>query len=103
MAQYLGVRYLYAEEISQGVNPNFTYFSQEKGDWQQQMIEVMSPKWINQFHQATLIGRDQEMLELIQEIPENYQALAQVLTDLTQNFEFDKILEITAILETDQA
>jgi PAS domain S-box-containing protein len=101
MAQYLGVRYIYAEEIPQDHNPNSTYFSQKKVDWQQNIIQAMSPEWIGQFHQATLIGRDQEMLELIQEIPEDHQDLAQVLTDLTHNFEFDKILEITAILETD--
>jgi two-component system sensor histidine kinase/response regulator len=103
MAQYLGVRYIYAEDVSQEFKTHSIYSSQEKVDWQQQMMTVMSPEWINQFHQATLIGRDQEMLELIQEIPADHQALAQVLTDLTHNFEFDKILEITAILETDQA
>jgi PAS domain S-box-containing protein len=105
MAQYLGVRYLYAEDVATPINSQPTYLAHKDNitDWQQQIIQVMSTEWIRQFHQATLIGRDQEMLQLIQEIPESYPSLAEFLTDLTHNFEFDKILELTAIVETDSS
>ena len=101
IAQHLGVRYIYAEELSQPaiqlptcLTPTHTMI-----DWQQQMTQVMSTEWITQFHQATLIGRDQQMLVLIQEIPKSHQSLADYLTNLTQSFEFDKILEFTAMID----
>ncbi|MGB3404863.1 MAG: ATP-binding protein [Microcoleaceae cyanobacterium] len=105
MAQYLGVRYLYAEDIAQPMNSQPTYLASADNmtDWQQQIMQVMSTEWIRQFHQATLIGRDQEMLQLIREIPESNASLAEFLTDLTQSFEFDKILELTAMVETDSS
>ncbi|MGB3532336.1 MAG: ATP-binding protein [Microcoleaceae cyanobacterium] len=101
MAQYLGVDYIYTEDTAQKLDTNSIHFSNPEIDWRQQILQAMSPEWMAQLHQTTLIGRDQEMLELIREIPQEYESLAQFLTHLTDNFEFDKILQITTIRETD--
>ncbi|MGF1492867.1 MAG: PAS domain S-box protein [Microcoleaceae cyanobacterium] len=96
MAQYLGVRYCYAEDAS--AQGNVTAARQSSEPAQQitsVAIQVMPQEWIETLHQAALIGRDQQMLDLIQQIPTEHQQLAHHLQELTENFEFDQIAALT--------
>lgn len=97
MAQYLGVRYLYQQKTQ-----HFSEDEDSTSNIQNQAeqitaehLKVMSPEWLAQMHQAALVGRDQQMLELIQEIPQNQAILSEVLQHLVENFEFDQIVELT--------
>ncbi len=51
--------------------------------------------WAIRLHRAAMQGFDQQIAALIQQIPEEYQPLAQVLSDWNKNFQFDPIVAIT--------
>ncbi len=102
MTQHLGVRYIFAEDSSTHFNPEPISLLAGEIDWKVELFQVMSTEWITQFHQAALIGRDQKLLELIAEVPTENSTLAQALTHLTQNFEFDQLLELTEISSPDK-
>lgn len=88
MAQYLGVRYIYAqkEEFTQTVPELFL---------QPASLEVMSAEWIEKLHYAATQLDAAQMLELIAQIPEKYAALAAALRQKVDDFDFDQILNLT--------
>ncbi len=97
MAQYLGVRYLYQQKMQsfptdEDLTPNIPNQTEQITP---EHFKVMSPEWLTQMHQAALVGRDQHMLELIQDIPQDQEILSEVLQRLVENFEFDQIVELT--------
>lgn len=96
MAEHLGVRYLYAEEAvnlvgpkSQvdlgGQLPNATTAADFAG---------MSVDWIEQVQQAAIRVNAKEIQRLIQQIPPAYANLAEALTQLVNNYQFEEIIEL---------
>ena len=55
----------------------------------------MPREWIAKLHAAALMVDDQEVIDLIQEIPDTEKNLANALTNLVDNFRMDIILELT--------
>lgn len=86
MALYLGVRYLYAaESISSANNHRLT----------PQDLAVMPAAWIAQLRDCATKVQSQQILQLINQIPVSHTHLANGLTQLVNNFDFEKILELT--------
>ncbi len=56
---------------------------------------VMPSDWLVQLHDAAVKGFDQQILQLLQEIPPSHITLAQTLELWTRDFQFDRIVEIT--------
>ena len=102
MAQHLGVQYVYAERkqptlregrssaaitspLASNVDP-----SELSAD-----LTVMPADWLAEMHTAATQGREQRLLQLLQQIPQSQAALAQALTELVRNYEFDKLKTLT--------
>ncbi|MDB9314115.1 histidine kinase dimerization/phospho-acceptor domain-containing protein [Spirulina sp. CS-785/01] len=55
----------------------------------------MSLAWMKQLHYAAAQGSDEQIVQLVGQIPEEYSAIGQHLTQLANNFQFDQILQLT--------
>ncbi|MEH2443033.1 ATP-binding protein [Nostoc sp.] len=96
MAEYLGVRYVYADELE----------NQEKASWPSKTssftpdlltvadLSVMPSDWIEQLHQAALRINAKEVLMLIKQIPEQHDRLIKALTNLVDCFCFEEIIAL---------
>ena len=91
MSKYLGVKYIYEEdnfdENKIPTNSKIILTSQELG--------VMSAEWVNSLHQAALEVDADLILQIIEQIPEQYQTLAEKLSKLTLQYDFDAIIEVS--------
>ncbi len=94
IADYLGVRYIYRQKTS-AINFNRSTNSDEILEKIEPVhLQVMSAEWRSQMQQAALVGRDRQMLDLIQEIPPTHASVAKALTQMVENFEFERIVEL---------
>jgi two-component system sensor histidine kinase/response regulator len=88
LAEHLGVTYLYEEE-------SITTAATDLACLSAQDLPVMPPEWIKALNQAAIQVDADLIMQLIGEIPSNYQTLAQQLTELTSKYNFDEIIELT--------
>ncbi|MCL6432739.1 MAG: PAS domain S-box protein [Leptolyngbyaceae cyanobacterium HOT.MB2.61] len=96
MATHLGVQYIYAEEPAPPNPPSLQKTSDaETSPLPSLHLLSMPSEWIAQLHQAALAVDADQILQLIEQIPESDRALAEALKDLVQRFNFDEILELT--------
>ena len=94
LADYLGVRYIYRHQTdSMNLNPPLNSEA-IRDKIEPVQLQIMSPEWRSQMQQAALVGRDRQMLELIRAIPETHASVARALTQMVENFEFDRIAEL---------
>lgn len=94
MSQYLGVRYLYAESTTPVLS--LTSLCQLKGDTLKPSdLAIMPPLWRDQLYQAATRVNAKLLCQLIQQIPPENKNLADALTELTRQFRFDLIVELT--------
>ncbi|MBO3464353.1 hypothetical protein [Aetokthonos hydrillicola] len=100
MSEYLVIQYLY--EVKDEV--------ESRNDEQQNLssffilnsssLQVMSSEWIEQLHYAAAQGSDLLIYQLIKQIPEENAPLAVALTDLVDNFQFERITELAQSIES---
>ncbi|MDX2217270.1 MAG: response regulator [Oculatellaceae cyanobacterium bins.114] len=62
---------------------------------QSELSGLMPTAWFEQFYQAANLGSDQQLLALIDQIPDSHPAIATTLTELVNNFCFDQLLTLT--------
>jgi signal transduction histidine kinase/CheY-like chemotaxis protein len=94
IAAHLGVKYLYEDKTTPWESShlncrqliNSTEFSQQ--------MATMSEEWIKQLCHAAAQCSDLLILELIEQIPTESDVLSRALTELVDNFRFDRILEL---------
>ncbi|WP_416666509.1 MHYT domain-containing protein [Egbenema bharatensis] len=58
-------------------------------------LQDMPSEWVQQLERAALQGSDRLVLELIQQIPEQHFVLADRLTKLVSDFQFEQIIDLT--------
>jgi signal transduction histidine kinase/CheY-like chemotaxis protein len=89
IGQYLGVNYLYeaAEQTSSEGENLPTELTPAS-------LAVMSDSWRSQLYDAAAQVDNEEIFQLLKEIPEDYQALAQGLADLAEQFRCDRIIDL---------
>jgi signal transduction histidine kinase/DNA-binding NarL/FixJ family response regulator len=75
-------------------NPEFNTNNYSDFVLDQAALNVMPKEWIEQLYQSVSQCRDRLTYQLIQQIPPEYSSLAQALTDLTENFQFDEIIKL---------
>ncbi|MBG1264485.1 response regulator [Nostoc commune] len=87
IAHYLGVRYRYREEAL----PRLDQQTLLQKSLTAKDLQVMSPEWIIQVRQAALALKDAKLYNLIAQIPNQEQVLANSLKYLVDNFELEAI------------
>nr|WP_290225196.1 response regulator [Trichocoleus desertorum] len=98
ISQHLGVQYNY-EELPLPANSNAETNPVTTAVDIAQQIASMPPNWLSQLHYAAAQCSDRLIAELIQEIPTDFVALTNTLTDLSDNFYFDQITALTQLCE----
>jgi len=91
MAHYLGVRYRYREEAL----PILEQQTLLQKSLTAKDLQVMSPEWIIQVQQAALDLNDGKLYNLIAQIPNQEQVLANALKSLVDNFQLEAIATLT--------
>jgi two-component system, sensor histidine kinase and response regulator len=95
ISQHLGVVYVYEEQaLTPEDEAQKTQESLTFADFKRYLSQ-MPTQWVIQLHDAAAIGSDDLVLALIEQIPQENALLITALTDLTDNFEFEKIIDLT--------
>ncbi|NJL79090.1 MAG: GAF domain-containing protein [Richelia sp. SM2_1_7] len=68
---------------------------QKEAEITSQNLQIMPSEWIDNLHQAAIEVDADRVLRLIERIPHQYQILAEKLTNLTSNYDFDAIIALT--------
>jgi signal transduction histidine kinase len=89
IAHHLGVRYIYESPPIPSKKPVANSMLTKKD------LSVMPCEWHKHLNLAAIIGDEEKMLPLIEQIPEQYADLKLALTDLVYNFQFDIIANLT--------
>ncbi|NEP48196.1 MAG: response regulator [Moorea sp. SIO3C2] len=90
MAHYLGVRYVYEEETSATLPQRSATEALTR-----EALAVMPAEWVAQLYQAANEVNNQQIFQLIEQIPSEHDPVAIALTDLVRNFRCDKIIDLT--------
>ena len=117
IAEHLGVKYVYegdtegseastqgeAQQGSEGqaaaasaagrANHAVPPLSQSK--LQPASLSIMPAEWIQQFHQAAILGSDRQLLQLMEQIPATHVSVVKTLTHWVNDFQFDRVLALT--------
>jgi two-component system sensor histidine kinase/response regulator len=91
MALHLGVRYIYEQPKSPKLRLPLKKL-------QPQSLNVMPREWVSKIHQLAEACQDEEILALIEQIPEEYTDIKLALTDLVDNFRLDVIFDLSESL-----
>ena len=94
MAEYLGVQYLYKQDLSGAIATNKQTDLPASQQLQPEDLTVMPSDWIAQLHQAALEVDADRLHQLIGQIPPKHHQLAEILSTFTQNFCFDELIAL---------
>jgi signal transduction histidine kinase/FixJ family two-component response regulator len=89
MAQYLGVRYLYAE-----IAPEDNLESKSVERLSASALAIMSAQWLRDLVEAATLTDGQLISQLLLQIPESHQALAKAIQAEVDNFDFDRLMSL---------
>ena len=89
LSEHLGVRYCYEEEANQQSDRESPMQALESKD-----LRGMSLEWLEKLYDAALSVDNDLLLELIEQIPAEKEAIETNLTNLVNNFRVDIIFEI---------
>jgi CheY-like chemotaxis protein len=90
IAEQLGVKYCYREDISFSSDSDTENFVLTRESFQ-----VMPQDWIKKLNQGALESDEDVITDLIAQIPETNQNLAETLTQLVENYRFDLLFNLT--------
>jgi len=96
LTKHLGVQFIYdtlADDNNTEIEKTLTLAD----------FQVMSPAWLLKLSEACLEAEGQQVLKLIQEIPETASFLSKSLTKLVKQFKFEKILDLIEPLISDNS
>jgi signal transduction histidine kinase/CheY-like chemotaxis protein len=89
IGQYLNVEYLYEEAEDTGNEGE-----KLRSELTQASLKVMPESWRSQLYDAAAQVDNESIFQLLKEIPEDYQALAEGLADLAEQFRCDRIIDL---------
>jgi len=99
MSKYLGVAYVYEEPALKAEDPSQKTQGILTSAEFKHYFSQMPAQWLVELHNGAAICSDDIVLELIAQIPQEYAQLAQALTDLVENFQFEQLIELTETTE----
>jgi CheY-like chemotaxis protein len=91
LAKHLGVKYTY--ENIQNYENKIGFFSELSVT--SENIKVMPNSWIMQLYRSSLEADQNTVISLIGEIPDSETSLVRSLTKLVNNFQFEKLIDLT--------
>jgi CheY-like chemotaxis protein len=91
MAEHLGVVYLYSQDNHLFSNDQTLV----RENLTSENIAVMPHNWIVELYEASIACQHKTVEQLIKQIPPEYSFLALGLDHLNQNFEFEKMMQLT--------
>lgn len=95
LTKYLGVQYLY-ESTSEASRFNLTSSALSPAlPIERATLTVMPTEWIAQLHDAAAQGNDLKALQLITQIPQSHKPLTELLTQLIEGYQFDRVMDLT--------
>ena len=89
IAQHLGVRYVYEEQVKLSQSP------QQMNVLKAESLSVMPREWRVLLHRSAEGCQDEEIMTLLEQIPESYADLKLALANLVDNFRLDIIFDLT--------
>ncbi len=95
LSQHLGVKYTNQVEITNTAvveQPTQIFLSIAE---LLNHLSQMPPEWLYKIHYAAASCSDELILELLKQIPSENDQVSQVLRDLANNYQFEKIMELT--------
>ncbi len=93
LTKHLGVKYIYEEMHSQETENRTETLTTET-------FKIMPQEWIIKLYEAVLEADTEQVMILIQEIPESETFLTKSLTKLVRQFQFEQILDLIEPLIT---
>ncbi|MBW4615386.1 MAG: response regulator [Desmonostoc vinosum HA7617-LM4] len=95
LSEYLGVKYINSIEVANTavVDQKIQTFDNE-GELSR-LLSQMSPEWLDKIHYAAASCSDDLILELLEQISPDSEQIFQVFKDLANNYQFEKIMELT--------
>lgn len=95
LSQHLGLKYTNQVEntnttVVDQPTPMFTSVTELLSH-----LSEMSPKWLQHIYYAAASCSDELILELLKQIPSDNSQVFKVLRDLANNYQFEKIMELT--------
>ncbi|MDY7007093.1 MAG: GAF domain-containing protein [Cyanobacteriota bacterium] len=103
IGKHLEAKYIYATKKIDIDNENINENSSEKILNYSEItarIAKMSLEWIEKLNHAASMGSDDEVFQLLKQIPQEEKTLTTALTDLVEDFRFDIIIDLTKHLES---
>jgi PAS domain S-box-containing protein len=98
IAEHLGVQYLYATGLDPIAQPRQESISPTL---LQQAILKMPTLWIAKLFRAATLADNDLIFQLLTEVPESNATLANALSDLVNNFRYDKIMQAAKIVSNE--
>ncbi len=93
IARHLNVDYLYQALSDDSTAQALS--TAEPQTLQPTLLQGPSSDWIERLHWAAVHGNDLQIVKLTEDIAANHPALAKILKRLAENFQFDKITDVT--------
>ncbi len=90
ISQYLDIDYLYENTNDLSLNQELSISNLTR-----ESLAVMSPEWRSQLYEAAAKVDNQEIFQLLSEIPDEYESLAKGIETLVEHFRCDKIIDLT--------
>jgi signal transduction histidine kinase/DNA-binding NarL/FixJ family response regulator len=92
MAQYLGVRYIYEEINSENIVDAASIQKLTP-----EALAIMPNEWLTKLFEAATLIDEREIAQLLSQIPEEHQALAQAIQKEVNDFDFDRIMTLAQV------
>ncbi|MEM9002877.1 MAG: response regulator [Cyanobacteria bacterium P01_F01_bin.86] len=89
LAEYLGVKYVYTDTVD---SPALPADAMTVDNVISEVLQVMPVDWVESLHQAAVQVDGDRLQALIQQLPDTHHHLAQQLTQLVHQFEYDRII-----------
>ncbi|HBB34332.1 MAG TPA: hybrid sensor histidine kinase/response regulator [Cyanobacteria bacterium UBA8803] len=90
IAQYLGLRYIYEDPLQ----PNSPQLAESYHVLAPEALLIMPSAWLCQLHRAAVSGDSEQILTLIEQIPDSQANLKLALADLANQFRLDSIVDL---------
>lgn len=95
MSKHIGAKFIYAEDEIETETEKNIVPEEEKIALNPQTFSRLPALWRQQFYKAASRADDEEMLDLIQHLDPAYQNVAILLSELVENFQLDRLLELS--------
>ncbi|MEM9273591.1 MAG: DUF3365 domain-containing protein [Cyanobacteria bacterium P01_F01_bin.143] len=91
--KHLGVKYCYKQDSARDISSNCAGTNKLRS-LNSDSLKVMSDSWLQEFKQAAAELDESRLGYLIEKIPEEHNNLTQSLTNLVDNFQFERIVKL---------